>query len=229
MDFARKAQKFVILVLNHSGIKRAECSVCGWQGFSFYRNKRRNGSPMLVCPVCKSKERHRHQALGLEAWNVKQLLEGARILHVAPEERFRSLFENAETYVRIDINPANPDQTIAVCGDLAKASFSSASFDFVYASHVLEHIVNVKDAIAEIYRVLVPGGHAFLDVPTYGEVTKRLSERDHDGHVWHPGLSDWFKQYEEAGFRVRYFPSDDLGAKYGIGVRSPLTLCQKPA
>lgn len=44
--------------------------------------------------------------------------------------------------------------------------FDDNSFDFVYSSHVLEHIEDRKLAISEIFRVLKPGGIFFCAVPT---------------------------------------------------------------
>ena len=43
--------------------------------------------------------------------------------------------------------------------------FKDRSFDFVYASHVLEHIVNLDGAMREIHRVLTPGGILEIRVP----------------------------------------------------------------
>jgi SAM-dependent methyltransferase len=110
---------------------------------------------------------------------------------------------------------------------MTEAGFKSGFFDFVYASHVLEHIENVDQAIREIYRVLNSRGRALLDVPVYGSNTVKLVERDHDGHLWHPGTDDWFKRYEKAGFDVDFFPSQRVHRRYGVGSRSPVTICQK--
>jgi SAM-dependent methyltransferase len=40
-----------------------------------------------------------------------------------------------------------------------------ASFDFVYSSHNLEHMVNVDNALTNWWRVVKPGGHLILYVP----------------------------------------------------------------
>lgn len=44
--------------------------------------------------------------------------------------------------------------------------FSDNTFDMVFSSFVLEHVVNREKAIKEIYRVLKPGGINFCVVPT---------------------------------------------------------------
>jgi SAM-dependent methyltransferase len=43
----------------------------------------------------------------------------------------------------------------------------SAKFDFVWCSHVLEHVPDTKRALDEIWRVLKPGGTLFLIVPPF--------------------------------------------------------------
>lgn len=46
-------------------------------------------------------------------------------------------------------------------------SIESDSFDAIWASHVLEHCVNVGNALSECYRILKPNGILFLSVPPF--------------------------------------------------------------
>jgi ubiquinone/menaquinone biosynthesis C-methylase UbiE len=46
--------------------------------------------------------------------------------------------------------------------------FGDQRFDLVICCEVLEHIPNHRRAVAEIARVLRPGGHAVVSVPRYG-------------------------------------------------------------
>lgn len=56
----------------------------------------------------------------------------------------------------------NPD----VACDVTKLDiFGSASMDFVYSSHCLEHIKDHKSALKEWWRVIRPGGHLCLYLP----------------------------------------------------------------
>src|SRR5436309_2471150 len=41
----------------------------------------------------------------------------------------------------------------------------SAAFDAVICSHVLEHVADARRALAEVHRVLAPGGWAILQSP----------------------------------------------------------------
>src|SRR5574340_1320364 len=59
-----------------------------------------------------------------------------------------------------------PDVSIPDCVDLSL--FSSESMDFVFSSHLLEHIEDYKAALAEWWRVIRPGGHLVLYLPHKG-------------------------------------------------------------
>ena len=76
----------------------------------------------------------------------------------------------------------------AVRADLLSLPFPDASFDVVMASEVLEHVPADELAIAEIARVVRPGGRVAVTVPRYWpeRVCWALSREYHDvagGHV----------------------------------------------
>ena len=75
-----------------------------------------------------------------------------------------------------------------VRGDLLALPFPDASVDRVIASEVLEHIPDDATAMAEIARVLKPGGWVAVTVPRYGpeRVCWALSDAYHaneGGHI----------------------------------------------
>jgi len=85
-----------------------------------------------------------------------------------------------------------PDGTSArfevVRGDLLHLPFPDASVDRVMASEVLEHIPDDVTAMAEIFRVLKPGGRMVITVPRYGpeRICWALSDEYHaneGGHI----------------------------------------------
>jgi SAM-dependent methyltransferase len=75
-----------------------------------------------------------------------------------------------------------------VRGDLTALPFPDASVDRVIASEVLEHVPDDAAAIAEIARVVKPGGRVAITVPRYGpeRICWALSDEYHaneGGHV----------------------------------------------
>jgi SAM-dependent methyltransferase len=54
-----------------------------------------------------------------------------------------------------------------VLGDVRDLPFADASFDFVYAGGVVEHFADSGRAVAEMSRVLRPGGRLLLTVPAF--------------------------------------------------------------
>ncbi|MGA3562280.1 class I SAM-dependent methyltransferase [Melissospora conviva] len=93
----------------------------------------------------------------------------------------------------------------AVRGDLRHLPFPDASFDRIIASEVLEHIPDDTAAIAEIERVLKPGGLAAVTVPRW------WPERV----CW--ALSDQYHANE--GGHIRIYKADELAGKLaGVGL-----------
>jgi SAM-dependent methyltransferase len=50
-------------------------------------------------------------------------------------------------------------------GDVRRIPFRDGSFDLVYSMGTIEHFDETREAVAEIYRVLKPGGRALVGVP----------------------------------------------------------------
>jgi SAM-dependent methyltransferase len=81
-----------------------------------------------------------------------------------------------------------PARACVACGDATSMPFADASFDRVIAAEVLEHIPADQRAVAEIARVLKPGGLLAVTVPAWlpERVCWRLSDSYHGkpgGHV----------------------------------------------
>jgi SAM-dependent methyltransferase len=75
-----------------------------------------------------------------------------------------------------------------VRGDAYRLPFADASFDRIIAAEVLEHLPADTDAMAELYRVLKPGGQIAVTVPRWlpEKVCWALSDDYHEvegGHV----------------------------------------------
>ncbi len=96
----------------------------------------------------------------------------------------------------------------AVNGDALGLPFPDGSFDAVVASEVLEHIGADEQAIAELARVLRPGGRMAVTVPTRfpERVCWALDHRYHDtpgGHVRIYLQHELERRLERAGLLLR--------------------------
>lgn len=82
-----------------------------------------------------------------------------------------------------------------------KLPFKSSQFDWLVSMDVLEHVKEDGKAIAEIFRVLRPGGRALISVPAN---PKLLTDRDRRLHHFRRYLkTDLVEKFESAGFVVR--------------------------
>jgi SAM-dependent methyltransferase len=93
-----------------------------------------------------------------------------------------------------------------VQGDALRLPFADASFDRVIAAEVLEHIPEDHSAMAELARVLRPGGTMAVTVPRFGPeaVNWALSDAYHDipgGHVRIYRRSTLFGRLRRVGLR----------------------------
>lgn len=96
-------------------------------------------------------------------------------------------------------------------GDATRLPFADATFDCVVTSEVLEHIQDDVTAIAELVRVLKPGGSLAVTVPTWWpeKINWMLSD------AYHAPISE--------GGHVRIYSATELKAKLraaGLAVRT---------
>jgi SAM-dependent methyltransferase len=195
-----------------------ECPICGYKGpFADFRNFggfRRHA----VCPQCGALERHRLQYLVMR--DVLKITDASsqktRMLHFAPEEFFRPIFSKRfPKYETADLFMKEVDHHV----DIRDLPFQDGSYDFVFASHVLEHIREDGKAIEEIRRVLGPNGIAVLPVPIVSASTIEYPEANpyETGHMRAPGL-DYFERYKEHFGRVEIHSSSSFPEKYQLFV-----------
>jgi len=132
---------------------RVECPCCGGRFRSFRRHP---GRPGALCPRCHSLERHRLLWLWLRERG-EIFTERLDLLHFAPEIAFEPVLAAQSNlhYVPADLHPTTERQ---IRVDIMGLPFEDASFDVVLCNHVLGEVPDDRRAIAELHRVLRPGG-----------------------------------------------------------------------
>ena len=222
-----------------------ECPCCGSTSSRFLPHR---GRQRAKCPRCGSLERHRVLWLFLQRETDLFERPGA-LLHIAPEYALQQRLSRLPglRYVSGDLDSPLAEREL----DVMDLPFEEASFDFLICNHVLEHVADDRRALAEIQRVLAPGGWAILMCPvdrrraktledptatTPAERHRRFGQADH--------LRLYGRDYPErlaaAGFRVRaerYVESCDSSSVDRFGLRregdeafgeEEVFLCVKP-
>ena len=99
---------------------------------------------------------------------------------------------------------------------LEECGFEGGSFEAVVLGAVLEHLYNPDEVVAEIARVLKPGGALFIDVPNeaglyfrLGNLYQKARRRD-----WVVNLAPTFEPYHVFGFTPKSLRM--LLAKHGL-------------
>jgi SAM-dependent methyltransferase len=100
------------------------------------------------------------------------------------------------------------------------APFADASFDLVLCKEFAHHIADKRALLAEVNRILRPGGVLAFTEPAMGlrgAVDRRRHGEDHPAHSY-----SWPRQYLRA-LRSQGFSIERLGYYYGASGRSRLT------
>ena len=91
------------------------------------------------------------------------------------------------------------------CSDLEKAQLPEAHFDLITLIDVIEHVEGINTFMAELRRVLKPGGHIFIITPNY-------SAYSFARHEW----TCLYKDFEH----LQYFSEQSLGeVSRSVGIR----------
>ncbi len=218
---------------------RYSCPVCGQKVERFLpldafytENRKRYGNPypledaetlnllQYLCPKCGCSDRDRLYAIYLtkefandQAGKTIDLLDIApsaplqRFLRKFPQIRYRS----ADKYMQgVDL----------VLDIMDMGEISGGAFDFFICSHVLEHVADDRKALAELFRILRPGGSGILMVP----LILSVSQIDEDpavtdeGERWRRfGQYDHVRLYSKQGFLDRVAAAGFMVNQYGVG------------
>lgn len=111
--------------------------------------------------------------------------------------------------------------------------FENNFFDAVFAGEIIEHVFDVDMMLAEIFRVLKPGGHFVVTTPNLAALGRRvmllLNINPHieisftgaaAGHIRYFVKSTFYGILEKHGFKVEVFRSDVVNFNASGSTRS---------
>jgi SAM-dependent methyltransferase len=144
--------------------KARYCPCCGWEGRRFGPYFA-GGYTSLdgVCPECGSHPRHRGH---LYYYRDKQKLfeKRGRLLYFAPEESILPHLSKAPGLM-IETNDYGKNRNCNHSYDIMNIDADDGTFDYIICHRVIEHVVDDRKAMRELYRILKPGGIAIISVP----------------------------------------------------------------
>jgi SAM-dependent methyltransferase len=215
------------------------CPVCDWKGQRF-RNFLSADEVIrhCICPGCGSFDRHRQLVVGVRselAGNRQNNPEVIVGFSLSTAMRFLLEHEGLARCFRSDIDADDKRFSPDLVMDLRQSSIQDESVDWVFCSHVLEHIPELGICIDEILRFLKPGGAAWIQVPFEpGRAHSRRIEIDPHrahAHAWQ-FAPDFGSLIERPNWTVteviaaESIPEDDL-KRYGIDPRERYWLARK--
>lgn len=218
------------------------CNLCG----SRLRLLLPYGDPLrqkAKCPVCYSLERSRLLWYVIQRQN--KMSAASFVLHFAPSQSLgRLVIKLVKNHYRsTDLIPSNyPDVFRVTKNDIASLNYPDKAFDIVICSHVLEHVLEDKKGIQEIYRVLSKTGFAYIMVPidydrktTYEDIDVKTPKQrkiafGQEDHVRWYG-TDFKEKLTDVGFNVTVYKTSDLSRevrqKMGLELKDEVFICTK--
>ncbi len=209
------------------------CPICGYHGVFIAVGH--PGRWDARCLSCGSRERHRLLHLWVTEGGGDRFA-GKRILHFAPEKVIMRRMRGNPLYETADLMQQGVTHKV----DITAIPLPDAVYDVVMANHVLEHIPDDRKAMAELFRLLKPGGIGLFTVPinatrqtTYenpaiaGKAERWAHFSAHD-HLRYYGL-DFADRLTGAGFAVETFRmTPEQEVQYGLLRDEWLYVARKP-
>ncbi|HET8619770.1 MAG TPA: methyltransferase domain-containing protein [Acidimicrobiales bacterium] len=183
-----------------TGDRPALCPVCRWQGPAFEGPAH---VELALCPGCGSNGRDRflHWCLSRRVDLGPEL----RVVECSPRmgEAYRAAMSTWFFYRTSDFDLRAHAGNLRL--DLQAIDLPDACIDVLLCAHVLEHVPDTGKALAEIRRVVAPGGHLLLQVPVLQGTTAPPEAPEFHGDdtpvFWRFGF-DLTARLREAGFAV---------------------------
>ena len=212
----------------------------------YYRTFIKDGRLLLSLDL-GARERHRFIWHYLENQTLLFQQNKIKLLHISPEFAFYEKLKEIQTiqYFPVDkFEPGYDYLSLTKDFDLLDQNLETNQFDFIICNHVLEHIVDDKTAINNLFKLLKSDGTAIITVlilTNYAltfedySITHPKDRKKHFGqwdHVRFYGL-DIANRFEKSGFEVKtihateYFNESER-QKFGVLNESHLFHLTKP-
>jgi SAM-dependent methyltransferase len=183
-----------------TSLTAVQCPVCGWWGDAFEGPAH---VELSLCPGCGANGRDRflHWCLQRRV----PLGPALRVIECSPRlgEAYRSAMATWFFYRTSDFDERAHRGNLRL--DLQAIDLPDASLDVLLCAHVVEHVPDTDKALAELRRVMAPGGHLLLQVPVLqGRTAPPATPEFHGDHTpvyWRFGF-DLTARLREAGFRA---------------------------
>ncbi|MDR0969320.1 MAG: class I SAM-dependent methyltransferase [Lentimicrobiaceae bacterium] len=199
----------------------------------------------IICPGCSSNDRERLLAIYFDT--IKDQIQDKRILHIAPEPALGNyLFKlSPKGYTAgVKYHEGFYYTPNVLLMDITDIPFEDNTFDFIVCNHVLEHIIDDKQAMKELLRVLKPTKKAIIQVPfsplldeTFeSDKPKTPEEREEIfGQFDHVRIygKDYAERLKSIGFNVNFVDVNHLGLnedllnKYRINPKEIIFVSEK--
>src|SRR3990167_9570903 len=109
----------------------------------------------------------------------------------------------------------DPDMTVPDATSLSM--WSDKSVDFIFSSHMLEHIVDYKGCLREWWRLIKEGGHLCLYLPDEDEYPKVGTPGANPDHKWDVNYDKIVDAMKEIGsWDLLRFEKRNQGAEYSL-------------
>ena len=200
------------------------------------------------CPFCEASDRDRLYALYFRAYLQEQKTKGAKtVVDFAPSAPLSNCLRKLIKRSRLNISYRTADLFADTADDkvdiMDMRDYEDGEFDFFICSHVLEHVADDRKALAELYRILRPGGKGVLMVPlvlTIDNIDEDPSVTDESerwrrfgqfDHVRLYSRNGFLERVRDAGFGIHQYNSSSFGPgvfnRNGITEKSVLYVVEK--
>jgi SAM-dependent methyltransferase len=184
------------------------CNVCRWQGDAFAG---RAHVELSQCPACGANGRDRflHWCLAQRV----ALTPALRVIECSPRlgDAYRAAMSTWFFYRTSDYDLRAHRGNLQL--DLQAIDLPDACLDVMLCAHVLEHVPDTTKALAELRRVLAPGGHLLLQVPVLqGRTAPPTQPEFHGDHTpvyWRFGF-DLTARLRDEGFDTALLCTQEL-------------------